>query len=399
MSKYSKPLACRELLRNDSFIEWRLTRSPSLGESWEEYLSDFPEAAGEFDKAVRKFDRIRLNDFSVGKHQADKIYNGIVLHKVNKRSLKRRLMIPAAAAACLALAVTGLSRYQNGQRYGGESITAEAVSGESLPTEKIVLLSGEQRHELDINTVLTVTSSGVALNGGEEGLPLASEWNNLIVPYGQRSTLILSDGTNLWVNSGSEVGFESVFNGPQRRIEVSGEVYIEVAHDPARPFIVTASDMQVEVLGTSFGLSSRPDGRERAVALIEGKVAVRAYGWEERIEPSQVLTLDDTGGGYSVRHTDVYQYISWKDGVLIFNDTPIAQVLEKIGRYYNIRFDDNTTGLTRRTCSGKLLLADNIDQVMNTLSMLAGTVYSRDGDIIYIQDKNGPERGEKTRSL
>lgn len=98
------------------------------------------------------------------------------------------------------------------------------------------------------------------------------EWQEMIVPAGRRSELQLADGTLLWLNSGTRVTYPNHFNGRQRKIFVDGEVYAEVSHDKQHPFIISAGDVEVEVLGTKFNMRAYNTDQLVEVALVEGSV-------------------------------------------------------------------------------------------------------------------------------
>ena len=98
------------------------------------------------------------------------------------------------------------------------------------------------------------------------------EWEEVLVPAGQRSELRLADGTLLWLNSGTRVTYPTHFNGRQRKIFVDGEVYAEVMHDKRHPFVISAGDVEVEVLGTKFNMRAYNSDQLVEVALVEGSV-------------------------------------------------------------------------------------------------------------------------------
>lgn len=213
------------------------------------------------------------------------------------------------------------------------------------------------------------------------------ELNRLVVPYGKRMNLTLSDGTKVWLNSGTQLDFPSEFTKTTREIAVNGEVFIEVAHDPAVPFIVRANNLSVRVLGTSFNMSAYHDDASAVVVLVDGKVEVKTAGNQTaHLEPNEKLELIDNN--IVKEEVSVSEYISWIRGVLEFEDEPISEILKKIGRYYNVQFENSPDmGLRDQVCSGKLFLSNNLDSVMTSVSALSSTVYQRDNNVIRITKK------------
>jgi len=181
-----------------------------------------------------------------------------------------------------------------------------------------------------------------------------SKQNTLIVPYGKRSTLILSDGSKVWLNSGSVLEFPAQFTGNNREVRLtSGEMYIEVASDSQKPFHVRTSDFNVKVYGTKFNVSAYDDS-PKSVVLVEGRVSLQSANKKETIlSPNEQAVYSDNGT-FHTQKVHVNQFISWKNGYLEFDKTPMTEVLKQIGRYYNLSFDfDNDVNLLKRTCTGK----------------------------------------------
>ncbi len=211
--------------------------------------------------------------------------------------------------------------------------------------------------------------------------------NRLVVPYGKRSNIVLSDGSKIWINSGTQLDFPTDFVGNKREIKVNGEIYIEVVNDNKKPFIVNAGKMAIQVYGTSFNVTAYDDEEISSVVLVEGSVGVTTPGYESTVlSPNEKLDL--SSGGISKEVVDVSEYISWTRDVLEFDETPISEVLSKIGRYYNVQFENSPDiRLNEQTCSGKLFLSNNLDSVMISISVLSSTEYERNNNIIHIRKK------------
>jgi len=175
-------------------------------------------------------------------------------------------------------------------------------------------------------------------NVSEMSLP-ENVMHKLMVPSGKRSILQLSDGTRMWLNSGTELDFPSKFGGSTREITVKGEIYIEVA-EGQKPFYVNTSQFRVRVHGTKFNISAYGD-EDNTVVLVEGSVEVVTAGHESTwLSPNEKAAIST---GKILKETvNVDEYTGWKDGVLIFDQTPISEVLKKIGRYYNVNFEDRS---------------------------------------------------------
>jgi transmembrane sensor len=178
--------------------------------------------------------------------------------------------------------------------------------------------------------------------------------NKVETPKGGKYRLTLSDGTMLWLNTASSVSYPAVFTGNERRIAVTGEVYLEVASAKTpgpnykRPFIVEVKDknMVVEVLGTHFNINAYKDEADVKTTLLEGAVKVTVGEKTRQLKPSQQAVVT-TNGEIAVRRVD-NNVIGWKDGVLQPQDATFVSVMKEIGRWYNVEiiFEGNTNTIS-----------------------------------------------------
>ncbi|MGC1392453.1 MAG: FecR domain-containing protein [Bacteroidales bacterium] len=166
-------------------------------------------------------------------------------------------------------------------------------------------------------------------------------YNELFAAFGTRSALKLSDGTSVWLNSGSSIKYPDRFFGNNRTVILKGEAYFEVESDIKRPFIVETSSLSVKATGTKFNVSGYDSDNEAEVTLVSGKVEVDLTGDKKNIKSSKLsinqhLTFNKTNGTTSISDEDTYKYISWKDGKLVFRNEPLSQVVKKISQVFNI---------------------------------------------------------------
>ena len=167
------------------------------------------------------------------------------------------------------------------------------------------------------------------------------EYNTLVTPRGSEYSLTLADGTQLWLNAASRLRFFTSDRGRERRVWLEGEAYFEVTHNPRRPFVVEFEGGEIQVLGTSFNVKAYRDDVIVAVTLDEGRVVLDdRRGGRFELSPSEQLLYDRRSGeGRIVRGADAMRYSIWKDDVISFRDTPLAEVLETLSRWYDVRFD------------------------------------------------------------
>lgn len=224
-------------------------------------------------------------------------------------------------------------------------------------------------------------------NSGQEKIRMEqNEVNELVVPYGKRSKVKLEDGTEIWLNSGSVLKFPTHFSGEKREVSLKGEMYAEVAADSKKPFIVHTAHFDVQVYGTRFNVSAYEDEAVPSCVLVDGIVGFRPEsGPETRMKANEKVLYD--GKQCEKRKVSASRYTCWKEGYLELDDANMVDVLNRIGRYYNLSFNfGDKKQLTGKRCSGKIYLSDNIDNVLTTISLLYSTDYRKEERTIFISE-------------
>ncbi|WP_051293030.1 FecR family protein [Olivibacter sitiensis] len=189
----------------------------------------------------------------------------------------------------------------------------------------------------------------------------------LSTPKGGQYKLVLSDGTKVWLNASSTIRFPSNFNTDKREVQVSGEVYFEVAKMVQKPFIVHAPKMDVEVLGTQFNIASYQEDANYTT-LVEGKVKLSSKGHEIVLKPGDEARISDDGKP-SVKQVETLYATAWKDGYFMFNYERIEQVMDKIARWYDVEIV-YVDGIPDKRFWGSI---SKYDQVSNVFKMLEET--------------------------
>ena len=166
---------------------------------------------------------------------------------------------------------------------------------------------------------------------GDRIVPLYS----LTVPAGNSNTLLLPDGTKVWLNAESTIKYPSSFLGLQRNIEIEGEAYLEVAHNRWRPFIVNTPNGKIKVLGTKFYLSSTNEEKDFMVSLIEGSVKISSGNKSATLKPGYRAQFKDGEFKQSVIRT--LESELWKDGIYYFKDKPFDELMEGFEKCFGVK--------------------------------------------------------------
>lgn len=363
-------MTVKDFLENDQFIFFMLSKDAESKKYWKSYLSEHPDDKQNFESAMEAFRKIKFKTEYLPMQERkilyDRIFNSSAKPFIRKRRKFRKYYV---TAACI-LVFLSLGIYTTHK----QTKATEIVVAKSKE-ETIQLIAGHKTFTIANNEVLTVSSEGV-LNSKGETLKVSdtATYNILKVPFGKRSELVLSDGSKLWINSGSTVKFPSIFTSTVRTIYLDGEIYIEVSKNNLKPFNVRTAKFNVDVYGTTFNVKAYTDATDQRVVLVEGSVGVSTRGnMKAHLMPDESLEITTSQLVKSKVDTEVYT--SWKNGYLIFSDTPIEKVLLELSRYYNVSFLDTDQELIGKTCTGKIYLSANLNDVLETLSILSNSSY------------------------
>ncbi|WP_085535928.1 FecR family protein [Massilibacteroides vaginae] len=206
----------------------------------------------------------------------------------------------------------------------------------------------------------------------------AIAYNQLVVPVGKRSMLTLTDGSKIWVNSGTRVVYPVFFDKKKREVFVDGEIFLDVYPMKRKPFIVKTKDHQLEVLGTSFNLTAYERDTVQNIVLVSGSLKVKSQNKKEIVlSPNEMYTYSN--GIRQVKTINVEEYISWRNGIYQYQSEQLGIILTRLSRYYGkeINYTDDVSHLR---FSGKLDLKDDLSVILKGIATTAPIAYeSRSG--------------------
>ena len=275
--------------------------------------------------------------------------------------------------------------------------------------EKSLLVENERpnRVRLILSTGETVDVSAesekiVALNEGtklymeghlkyvHDSVPVKElEYNELIVPRGTFYHLVLSDGTKVWLNAESRIRYPIAFGSAERKVELYGEGYFEVAKEEGRPFIVNTDRMDVRVLGTTFDVNTYEDRGMVYVVLKEGLVEVVTGGNGSRIiTPGYMALLDvsDPRGQIQVEKCDVDVYTAWKQGSYSFRNMPLTEILKQVSRYYDVTVVYEQ-GVEEEYYTGDISRDISLESLLSVIEASTSVSFKVERKMVYIQKK------------
>lgn len=161
-------------------------------------------------------------------------------------------------------------------------------------------------------------------------------YNSMSTPRSRQYQLILSDGSRVWLNAASSIRFPTSFPGNERRVEITGEAYFEIAPDKEKPFIVQTGNMEVQVLGTHFDLMAYDDENHISTTLIEGAVKVKSGSQERVLSPGQQGSIEKSSGNLSVKEVETDPVIAWTQERLALTNADFGGLMRQISRWYDV---------------------------------------------------------------
>lgn len=191
-----------------------------------------------------------------------------------------------------------------------------------------------------------IVSSAISFWTQKEVLQPSSQMVTVQANAGMRTHFNLPDGTVVYLNSGSTLSYPLPYDEKERRVNLSGEAYFKVAHNPDQPFVVSVRDdrMRVKVLGTEFNLQAYNGDDNIGTTLVSGSVMLEVRDdhktiQEAKLIPSEKAILDLSSGNISVQKVNTEYETAWIEGRLMFKDLPLPQVLKKLSYFYNVKFE------------------------------------------------------------
>ncbi len=196
-------------------------------------------------------------------------------------------------------------------------------------------------------------------------------YNQLTVPYSKRFKIQLSDGTNIFLNAGTKIRYPKVFlNTHKREVYLDGEAYFEVAEKKNQPFIIHTEEMDIEVLGTKFNVSSYQNENNTSTTLVEGSVQISSsYLVSDSTSPSVILKPGQQAimskEGFSIQKVNIEKQIAWTEGKLYFVNDRFENIIKELERHYNVNIQNKYPELNNMRYTGTFL-TETIIQVLNT---------------------------------
>ena len=300
-----------------------------------------------------------------------------------------RWVAVVAAMWVLALGVTLWMTFGKKENVAPLPVASKIIpAGEKKAT--LTLADGTEVHVEEITArVLQEKGMNIEYRNGEIVYHKSEEettevvYNKLEVPRGGECMIKLDDGTKVWVNAETKLKYPVVFVGDRREVVLEGEAFFDVAKNE-KPFIVKTSFGDVRVLGTAFGISAYASEPESYTTLVRGKVSVEREGMKPVVilPGEQVVTFKD--GKMIKQEVDVEEFVGWKDGIYVFKEKSLGEIMKTLERWYNISVDFQDKSLVDLPFTGNLKRYDDINVFFDALTRTGDMKYRVKGNQVIL---------------
>ncbi|MBU2905127.1 FecR family protein [Arenibacter algicola] len=367
--KKAKELITKFLTRQAS-----TTELDTLGE-WlqnaenEKLFKDYVQTNYAIEHEMRQFDPNRL------KTKLQQLMDEEI--KAVRRKKIRKIITYSAAAIVTVLLATGYFLKNNSFNEPIETKPRIISNNINVGSNKatLTLEDGSQVALEKGNTYQTQNASSngeVIVYGADKSNEARAVFNYLTVPRGGQFHLVLSDGTEVWLNSESQLKYPVNFKkGQTRQVNlVYGEGYFAVSpstkHEGTK-FVVSNQSQEIEVLGTEFNIKAYKEEVNIYTTLVEGKVVVSTTNGKRELEPSQQSNLNLNNNSMEVATVNIYNEISWKDGVFSFRKKPLVEIMKVLTRWYDMDVIFENPELEKAGFNGVLDKDQKIEDILNTI--------------------------------
>ena len=322
------------------------------------------------------------------------------IYQQKVRRIKTRRTLSWAASVVMAVAL-GIFFYYMNDRGDVYKFSSSEIP-QSDEEARLVLSGGESIALQKDNSTVSLSNDNKLVINNDSIIDLSAEctddvhvhMNEVIMPFGKKSELLLADGTKVWINAGSRLAFPSQFTKKNREVYLEGEAYFEVAKNEAQPFIVKAGEVDVKVLGTHFDVSAYKNDINIETVLLEGSIVMsnsKSFGFGKK----EVLLKPNQRASYNKQKNDVKvsnelnadEYIAWTEGWFEFSRESLNSVFTKLERYYNVKIITPEKFPSTELITGKLDLKDSLEKVLVALEDVAQVEFRISKNEIYVEKR------------
>jgi ferric-dicitrate binding protein FerR (iron transport regulator) len=321
-------------------------------------------------------------------------------HNWEKKQSPVRLRIPIRrVAAAVIILVLGLAAYfllpnRNVKEISKNRATNSVFKNDVLPggNKAVLTLSNGTKILLGTAANGTLAQQGntkvIKLKNGllsynafsqsaTDGKTAVIQYNTLTTPRGGQYSVTLPDGSRVWLNSASSLKYPTAFSGKERKVEITGEAYFEVAHNADKPFKVSVNGTEIEVLGTHFNVNAYNDEPVMRTTLLQGSIKFISGNDTRLLSPGQQIQVRPDGQIRRIENADIEQTVAWKNGIFSFHKTSIYEIMRQISRWYDVdvTFKDSLNVYLNGSIERKV----NVSEVLKMIQLTGEVKFNIEG--------------------
>lgn len=317
-----------------------------------------------------------------------KIEAGIA-EKKQKRQRRYFLIATASAAAFMGLVWFGAGQLLMNNKQDIAVIAANLVSESATSDDIQLIIAQEKVIAVKKGATVTYSQDGVASVDEDKTAKEVAEdlYDQIIVPKGKFTRLVLSDGSSLHINAGTKVVYPRRFAKDRREIYVDGEIFIDVKRDESAPFFVKTDRFEVEVLGTAFNVSAYKGDNYAEVVLLRGAVNLKDNKRNAlKLSPNQLASIGN-GTIQGKKQVNAVDYIAWTQGLIILDNEPLERVFLKLERYYGSSIQCDAAVKNLIVC-GALDLNCPLAEVLSRIAITAPIKHEKTTNGFFVTKEN-----------
>lgn len=317
-------------------------------------------------------------------------------HQIARERKNKKYFYYGIAASLIAMLSLG---YLFFRKPAAPALQPQIVKAHTAPGGNRATLTMDNGEELNLNEeavgyinqqvgVQIYKTSAGKLSYGKTSSPAGKKmaFNTLSTPKAGQYEVELPDGTRVWLNADSRLRYPTVFAGKERKVELSGEAYFEVAHNKKMPFKVRTGNQEITVLGTHFNVKGYDDDTAISTTLLQGSVSVRNQlsGKTNLLIPGKQATISKTKGDIEIQKVSLDQVMAWKNGYFIFEDQDIQTIMKLISRWYDVDVVYNNTGDVR--LGGTFSKSSELTSLLKSFELISDLKFDIKGRRVTVRD-------------
>lgn len=381
-------------LRISQLIARKFTSSITEAELEElnEWISDSNEI--EYNKLVQELSGGQWKE-SYASFDIDKEWKRFEKKNISKTRRFIYAYMGYAAASIIPL-MLGIMVFMYANYYMESKVLAEVhniVPGEgqgilTLANGEKIILNSNQKDTVLLNKEFDIHRSNNTITFQDKKIAASKEkevkYSTLSIPKKGEYSLVLADGTTVWLNSETELTFPTSFPKNTREVFLKGEAYFDVAKDKNKAFIVHVGNLSINVLGTSFNVEARAEMNEIRTTLVEGSVLMKEGKNSLHIKPNQQAVFNKANKELISKQVNTRKYVAWKNGMFCYEDETLENILKNLSYWYGaeIVFEDFTLKNNLFTVESKKY--ENISKILRMIEKTGKVKFDIRNNTIYV---------------